>query len=93
MGKAARERQVIATWYEPKKKLPPTDQYVVITYSGEAGSRRFVNALGLGAYYPGEKWFIDELDMKIWVEREVSNHPNSCLFILQLALLGEVTYG
>lgn len=62
MSKAAKKRQVIATWYEPKKKLPPTDQYVVITYSGEAGSRRFVNALGIGAYYPGEGWFIDELD-------------------------------
>ena len=62
MSKAARERQVIATWYEPKKKLPPTDQYVVITYSGKVGNRSFVNALGIGAYYPGKGWFIDGLD-------------------------------
>lgn len=63
MSKPVKERQVIVTWYDPAEKLPPEDEYVVITFTGRRnGHQTYEHALGIGAYYPGEGWLIDGMD-------------------------------
>ena len=55
-----RKRQVIVTWYDPAKKLPPEDECVVITFSGRRNiSNSYIHALGIGVYYEGDGWLID----------------------------------
>lgn len=61
MGKAAKKRQVIVTWYKPKKRLPPLDCCVVVSFSGHVPGHGYENALGIGEYYPDEGWLIDGL--------------------------------
>lgn len=62
MSKAVAKRQVIATWYTPKEKLPPQDCYVVVSFSGHVpGECGYENVLGTGAYYSREGWLIDGL--------------------------------
>ena len=63
MDKAAAERQVIVTWYKPEEKLPPEDEYVVITFSGRRNiNQLYIHALGIGVYYQGDGWLIDGMD-------------------------------
>lgn len=63
MSKLAKERQVIVTWYDPAEKLPPEDEYVVITFSGRRNDNlSYEHAFGIGAYYPVEGWLIDGMD-------------------------------
>lgn len=62
MSKAAAERQVIVTWYLPKKKLPPEDEEVVITFSGKVHNVIYDHAIGIASYFPGEGWMIDGMD-------------------------------
>lgn len=61
MTKAAAERQVIVTWYTPEEKLPPDDECVVVTFSGNYGLSSYIHALGLAWYYKGEGWAIDDM--------------------------------
>lgn len=63
LNKAAAERQVIVTWYKPEEKLPPEDEYVVITFSGRRNiNQSYIHALGIGVYYQGDGWLIDGMD-------------------------------
>lgn len=63
MNKAEAERQVIVTWYKPEEKLPPEDEYVVITFSGRRNiNQSYIHALGIGVYYQGDGWLIDGMD-------------------------------
>lgn len=62
MGKAAKERQVIVTWYDPAEKLPPEDESVVITFSGRNEQIEYEHALGTGLCYQGGGWLIDGMD-------------------------------
>lgn len=55
---------MIVTWYDPAKKLPPEDVYVVITFSGRRNEQQigYEHALGTGVYYQGDGWLIDGMD-------------------------------
>jgi hypothetical protein len=53
MGKAAKERQVIVTWYDPAEKLPPEGEDVVVTFSGKINKYiSYEHAIGIGDYLP-----------------------------------------
>jgi hypothetical protein len=54
---------VIVTWYDPAEKLPPEDEYVVITFTGRRNDNQYYeHALGIGMYYEGDGWLIDGMD-------------------------------
>lgn len=60
------ERQVIATWYTPEKKLPEEDIAVVATVSGDAGNCGFEHAVIIMYYCKDEGWYSLDIDFK-WV--------------------------
>lgn len=43
------ERQVIVTWHEPSEKLPPNDDFVAVTISGERPNVTYDHALMIGS--------------------------------------------
>ncbi|MGO5314053.1 hypothetical protein ACTQ1O_06515 [Bilifractor sp. LCP21S3_A7] len=62
LNKAAKERQVIVTWYRPAEKDPPADYSVIITFSGKLQNAEYNHAFGIASYFPGEGWMIDGMD-------------------------------
>ena len=54
LNKAAKERQVIVTWYRPAEKVPPADYSTLITFSGKLKNDEYNHALGIASYFPGE---------------------------------------
>ena len=49
------ERQVIATWYTPKEKLPPEAwDSCLLTISGEVGRTKFDHVFAIGGYDPDD---------------------------------------
>lgn len=57
-GEKMIEGQVITTWTTPEQKLPPEDEWFVVTFSGSDGSCHYDHALGTGSYWDGEGWII-----------------------------------
>lgn len=62
LNKAAKERQVIVTWYRPAEKDPPVDCNTIITFSGILQNAEYNHAFGIASYFPGEGWMIDGMD-------------------------------
>lgn len=56
------QRQVIVTWFTPEEKTPPSDEAVVVSFTGRDGAKRYENALGLAYWYSG--WSVDGLSEK-----------------------------
>lgn len=51
------ERQVIATWYTPKEKMPPEGDTVLVTFSGKGGNITFDHSFAIASWFgDGEGW-------------------------------------
>ena len=57
------ERQVIVTWYTPAEKLPPENEIVLATVSGQNGFSRWSGAFALAKYTKKDGWEIVDYNM------------------------------
>lgn len=55
------EKQVIVTWHEPSEKLPPNDDFVAVTISGEGPNVTYDHALMIGSW-DEDGWLIEGID-------------------------------
>ena len=61
------ERQVIATWEDPSKKLPEEGMDVIVTVSGKRpsavfGSVEYDHAFAIAQWWDDEGWVFDNVD-------------------------------
>ena len=56
------ERQIFVTWYEPSEKLPPNDDFVIVTVSGKAGNTEYDHALEMASWLPEDGWWFPNID-------------------------------
>lgn len=61
-GAGLAEKQVITTWYDPKRVLPEQGITVVVTITGYCRNTRYDHAIAKAEYWDDGGWFFEEMD-------------------------------